>query len=156
VKLFNIVRPHLAFFGQKDAQQVAVIKRLVRDLNLHLDIRVVPTVRDADGLALSSRNVHLSPHDRARALAIPRAVAAGLAAHRDGLDPVAAAKAALAGVDVDYVSIADLDDHPTLVIAARVGGTRLIDNVPLDARNNDARFSDKEPGYGHPAALRRS
>lgn len=132
LKLFAIVRPDVACFGQKDAQQVAVIGRLVRDLNLDLDIQVVPTVRDADGLALSSRNVQLSPGERARARAIPRALAAGLEAYRDGRDPVAAARAVMAGVEPDYVAVADFNGHPTLAIAARVGRTRLIDNVILD------------------------
>ena len=134
-KLFNIVAPHIAFFGQKDAQQVAVIRRLVRDLNLDLEIRVVPTVRDPDGLALSSRNAHLSGEERSRALAIPRALDAGLSAFRNDGDPVAAARAVLSGppgVDIDYVAIADFEGQPTLAIAARVGQTRLIDNVPLD------------------------
>jgi pantoate--beta-alanine ligase len=132
LKLFTIVAPQLAFFGQKDAQQVAVVKQLIRDLNLELGIRVVPTVRDRDGLALSSRNVRLSPAERLRALAIPRALEAGLAAHRSGHDAVAAARAALAGLEADYVAVAAFDGRPTLVIAARVGGTRLIDNIPLD------------------------
>jgi pantoate--beta-alanine ligase len=134
-KLFNIVAPHVAFFGQKDAQQVAVIRRLVRDLNLDVDIRVVPTVRDEDGLALSSRNVHLSRDERARALAIPRALDAGLSAFLNHADPVAAARAVLSGrpgVDIDYVAVADFEGQPTLAIAARVGRTRLIDNVRLD------------------------
>jgi pantoate--beta-alanine ligase len=134
-KLINIVAPRVAFFGQKDAQQVAVVRRLVRDLNLDVEIRVVPIVRDVDGLALSSRNVHLSPEERARAVAIPRALDAGLTAFREHRDPVAAARAVLsgaAGVDIDYVAIADFEGQPTLVIAARVGATRLIDNVPLD------------------------
>lgn len=133
-KLFTIVAPQVAFFGQKDAQQVAVVQRMTRDLNLDVVIRVVPTVRDEDGLALSSRNVHLSAEDRRRALAIPRALAAGLAAHQSGGDPVAAARAALIGLTPDYVAVADFDGRPTLAIAARVGTTRLIDNVPLDGR----------------------
>ena len=132
LKLLTIVRPHLAFFGQKDAQQVAAIKQLVRDLDLELEIRVVPTVRDVDGLAMSSRNVRLSPRERERALAIPRALDAGLAAHRAGADPLAAARSMLTGIDTEYVAVADFDGHPTLVIAARIGTTRLIDNVPLD------------------------
>jgi pantoate--beta-alanine ligase len=134
LKLFTIVAPQLAFFGQKDAQQVAVVKQLVRDLNLELGIRVVPTVRDPDGLALSSRNVRLLPDERQRALAIPRALEAGLAAHRGGRDAVAAARTELAGLEADYVAVAAFEGRPTLVIAARVGGTRLIDNVPLDER----------------------
>ena len=134
-KLFNIVGPRLAFFGQKDAQQVAVLRRVVRDLNLDIEIRVVPIVRDFDGLALSSRNVHLSADERGRAAAIPRALDAGLTAFRDHRDPAAAARAVLAGqpgVDIDYVTVANFDGQPTLAIAARVGATRLIDNVPLD------------------------
>jgi pantoate--beta-alanine ligase len=134
VKLFTVVAPHMAFFGQKDAQQVAVVKQVVRDLNLGLEIRVVPVVRDADGLALSSRNARLSGDERARALAIPRALEAGLSAYLERNDPVVAARAALSGlpgVDVDYVAVAEFDGRPTLAIAARVGRTRLIDNVPL-------------------------
>ena len=133
LKLFTIVRPQLAVFGQKDAQQVAVVKRVVRDLNLDLEIRVLPTVRDADGLAVSSRNARLSPDERLRALAIPRALEAGLDAHRTGRDPVAAARAALEDLQPDYVVVANFDGCPTLAIAARVGPARLIDNVPLDA-----------------------
>ncbi len=125
LKLFNIVRPQRAYFGQKDAQQVAVIRRLVRDLDLELEIRSVPTVRDADGLALSSRNGRLSPAERERALALPRALAT-----RD----LTAARAALAGLDVDYVEIADFDP-PVLAAAVRVGSTRLIDNVVLDSND---------------------
>jgi pantoate--beta-alanine ligase len=124
LKLFTIVRPDVAYFGRKDAQQVAVVKQLVRDLNLELGIRTVPTVRDADGLALSSRNVRLSDDERRRALAIPRA----LATH----DPDrAAALLGEAGIEPDYVAVADLDG-PTLAVAARVGATRLIDNVLLE------------------------
>jgi pantoate--beta-alanine ligase len=132
VKLFNIAQPHVAFFGQKDAQQVAVIRQAIRDLRLDLEIHVVPTVREADGLALSSRNVRLTSADRLRALAIPRALSEGLSAHRAGQDPAAAARAALDGLQVDYADVATFDGQPTLVIAARAGSTRLIDNVPLD------------------------
>jgi pantoate--beta-alanine ligase len=123
LKLFHIVRPDRAYFGQKDAQQVAVVKRLVRDLDLELEIRVLPTVRDADGLALSSRNVQLSRDDRRRALALPRALATR--------DP-ASARALLDGLEVDYVEVADFEPR-VLAAAVRVGGTRLIDNVVLDA-----------------------
>ena len=132
VKLFNIVRPDAAYFGQKDAQQVAVVRQTVRDLHLPLRVEVVPTVREADGLALSSRNVRLSAADRQRALAIPRALAAGLTAYRSGRDPAAAARAELGGLEVDYIEVAWFDGGPTLVVAARAGATRLIDNVPLD------------------------
>jgi pantoate--beta-alanine ligase len=132
LKLFEIVRPAVAYFGQKDAQQVAVVQQLVRDLNLAVEIRVVPTVRDADGLALSSRNRRLSPGERDRALAIPRALEAAAAAFAAGTDPAAAARPVLADLDVEYAEMVRLSERPTFVIAARVGGTRLIDNVPLD------------------------
>ena len=132
LKLFNIVAPRQAYFGQKDAQQVAVIQQLVRDLDVDLAIRVVPTVRDTDGLALSSRNARLSARERQLARAIPQALAAAAAAYRDGADPVAAARHELAGVDTDYVALATLNGVRALVIAARVGSTRLIDNLPLD------------------------
>ena len=132
LKLFTIVRPNVACFGQKDAQQAAVVTQLVRDLNLDVEIQIVPTVRDSDGLALSSRNVRLSPDERTRALAIPRALAAGLAAYGEGRDPVAAARAQLTGLEPDYVAVADFNGRPTLAVAARVGRTRLIDNVVLD------------------------
>ena len=123
LKLFNIVRPQRAYFGRKDAQQIAVLKQLVRDLDLELEIRVVATVRDSDGLALSSRNARLSPDERGRALAIPRA----LATH----DPERArAILAEAGIEPEYVAVADLDG-PTLALAVRVGEARLIDNVLL-------------------------
>ncbi len=132
LKLFNMVEPDVAFFGQKDGQQVAVIGQMVRDLKLDVRISVVPTVRDPDGLALSSRNVRLSPADRRRALAIPRALEAALAADRRGDDALAAARRELAGLDVEYLEVARFDDVRTLVVAARVGGARLIDNLPLD------------------------
>jgi pantoate--beta-alanine ligase len=124
LKLFTIVRPNHAYFGRKDAQQVAVVKQLVRDLNLELEIRVVPTVRDPDGVALSSRNVHLSVAERRRATAIPKAISTR--------DPERArAILAEAGIEPEYIDIADLDG-PTLAVAARVGSTRLIDNVLLE------------------------
>ena len=125
LKLFNIVRPRRAYFGQKDAQQVAVVRRLVRDLDLDLQIRVVPTVRDPDGLALSSRNARLSADDRQRALGIQRA----LHAAAPQADPVAAARAELNGLDPDYVELVELDGATVLATAVRIGSTRLIDNV---------------------------
>ena len=122
LKLFNVVRPQRVYFGQKDAQQIEVIRRMVRDLDLEIEIRVLPTVRDDDGLALSSRNALLSPEERERALALPRALATG--------DP-AQARAILDGLDVEYVEVVPFDP-PALVAAVRVGSTRLIDNVPLE------------------------
>ncbi len=132
LKLFNIVTPDVVYFGQKDAQQAAVIRQIIRDLNLNITLAIAPTVRDADGLALSSRNARLSADERTRAQAIPRALALALEAHRHGRDPKAAARGALDGLDVEYVDLARFDGQPTLVIAARAGATRLIDNVPLD------------------------
>jgi pantoate--beta-alanine ligase len=121
LKLFNIVRPDRVYFGQKDAQQVEVVRRMIRDLDLEVRMRVVSTVRDAEGLALSSRNRLLSAEQRAAALALSRALATG--------DP-ARARELLEELDVDYVEIAPFDP-PTLAGAVRVGPVRLIDNVPI-------------------------
>jgi pantoate--beta-alanine ligase len=118
LKLFNLVRPDRAYFGQKDAQQAAVLKRMVRDLGLDVEIRVCPTVRDEDGLALSSRNAYLAPDQREAALALPRA----LQAHDRSL---------LDGLEVDYFEVAEFEPR-VLAAAVRVGGTRLIDNVVLE------------------------
>jgi pantoate--beta-alanine ligase len=118
LKLFNLVRPRRAYFGQKDAQQVAVIKQMVRDLAVPVEIRVLPTVRDASGLALSSRNALLSAAERERALSLPRALAAR---DRNLLD----------GLEVDYFEEADFEPR-VLAAAVRVGKTRLIDNVVLE------------------------
>ena len=124
LKLFTIVRPDLAFYGQKDAQQVEVLRRMILDLGLELELRVVETVRDRDGLALSSRNARLTPEQRAQALALPRALATG--------DPATATELLRdAGLDVDYVEIAPFDP-PVLAGAVRIGSTRLIDNTPLE------------------------
>jgi pantoate--beta-alanine ligase len=122
LKLFNLVRPARAYFGQKDAQQAAVIRRMVRDLNVPVAVRVLPTIRDEDGLALSSRNAQLSPDERERALALPRALATK--------DPAKARKL-LADLEVDYVEVADFEPR-VLAAAVRVGSTRLIDNVVLE------------------------
>jgi pantoate--beta-alanine ligase len=118
LKLFNLVRPRRAYFGQKDAQQVAVVRRMVRDLAVPVEIRVVPTVRDEDGLALSSRNAYLSTEERGQALALPRALAA-----RD--------RNLLNGLEVDYFEEADFEPR-VLAAAVRVGNTRLIDNVVVE------------------------
>lgn len=130
-KLFNIVRPHRAYFGQKDAQQVAVVKRLVADLNLGVEILAAPIVRAADGLAKSSRNRRLSPAEREQALALPRA----LQALAEGAD-LAHVRARLAAeVDVDYLVVVDPEtlsetrERPALALGAVwVGPVRLIDN----------------------------
>jgi pantoate--beta-alanine ligase len=144
LKLFQLVRPGIAVFGQKDAQQLALVRRMVADLDLGVRIESVPTVRDPDGLATSSRNAYLSAPERSAALALPRALAAGQDAVALGPAAVlAASKAALgsSGVAVDYLSLVDpatftpVDGAHTgpaiLAVAARVGRTRLIDNVPL-------------------------
>ena len=132
-KLFTIVGPDVAWFGQKDAQQVAVVRRVATDLDLPLQIVAVPTVRDPDGLALSSRNRFLTVEQRAAALALPRALEAGAAAHAGGAGAVAAARGVLAAepsLTVEYVEVAEFD-VPTLVAAVRIGEVRLIDNVRL-------------------------
>jgi pantoate--beta-alanine ligase len=125
LKLLAIVRPTRVYFGQKDAQQIEVIRTMIRDLALDVELEVVPTVRDVDGLALSSRNALLSPAERATALGLQRALATR--------DRDAALKALRASNDleVDYVEVADFDP-PALVGAVRVGSTRLIDNVVLE------------------------
>jgi pantoate--beta-alanine ligase len=128
LKLFTLVRPAVAYFGQKDAQQVAVLRRMVRDLHVDVHIRALPTVRDADGLALSSRNAHLSAAERRHALALPRA----LEAARTATDPVAATRAALNGLEPEYVELLRVDETTLLTAAARVGSTRLIDNVVVE------------------------
>jgi pantoate--beta-alanine ligase len=145
-KLLNIVEPDAAYFGQKDAQQALVVRRMVRDLNLPVRVSVCPIVRDPDGLALSSRNVHLSAAERERALALSAGLGAAAdalaAGERDGDALLAAAHGPLraAGVDVEYVALADPDTlapvtavtgETLLAVAARVGDTRLIDNVIL-------------------------
>jgi pantoate--beta-alanine ligase len=126
LKLFNLVRPARAYFGQKDAQQAAVVRRMVRDLNVPLEIRVLPTVRDADGLALSSRNAYLSPEERVRALALPRAL---------GTRDPAKARELLRDLEVEYVEVAEFEPK-VLAAAVRVGGTRLIDNVVLEGEDS--------------------
>jgi pantoate--beta-alanine ligase len=145
-KLFTIVGPDVAYFGQKDAQQSVVIRKLVRDLNLPVRIEICPTVRDPDGLALSSRNAHLSPEERARATALHRglkrledAIAAG---ERDPTSALELARAELSASEIEpeYLELvapetmapaATIDGELLAVVAARVGTTRLIDNQPL-------------------------
>jgi pantoate--beta-alanine ligase len=128
LKLFNLVRPERAYFGQKDARQISVIRQLVQDLNVPVEIRAVPTVRDPDGLALSSRNARLSPEERERALGLPRALASAVGEP----DPVAAARASLNGLEPEYVELLDLGQARVLAAAIRVGSTRLIDNAVVE------------------------
>jgi pantoate--beta-alanine ligase len=135
LKLFTIVRPDVAYFGAKDAQQAAVVERMVRDLDLELELRLVPTVRDDDGVAVSSRNARLSSGEREAAGALPRALAAGAEAHARGGDAAAAAREVLAvepRLEPEYVEVASLDGRVYLLAAVRVGRTRLIDNVVLE------------------------
>jgi pantoate--beta-alanine ligase len=150
LKLFSLVRPSAAVFGEKDAQQLAMVRRMVTDFDLGVAIVAVPTVRDADGLAMSSRNRYLSAAERAVALALPRALQAGVAADAgDGDGAGAGAVLAAArrvldaepGLAVDYLALVDpatfapvegVAGHGVLVVAARIGTTRLIDNMPID------------------------
>ncbi len=158
-KLFNAVQPDVAYFGQKDAQQVAVIRRMVRDLDFPVRIEALPIVREPDGLAMSTRNAYLAPADRERATALSRALraveqeagagslAAGLEAGRREL--------AAAGIEPEYLEARDPDEltpvgelngRPVLVaVAARVGDARLIDNVTI---RPDGRSKDFDPGNG--------
>jgi len=146
LKLFNLVRPQIAWFGRKDAQQVAVVKQLVRDLDLEIEIRVVDTVRDADGLALSSRNAYLSADERRRAVALPRALNAAKEKIRAGLDVSTVLGEAQSDLRhagfarIDYVALVDcatlepvkeLTADARLIAAAVIGTTRLIDNLPV-------------------------
>jgi pantoate--beta-alanine ligase len=148
-KLFNMVGPDVAYVGQKDAQQALVLRKMARDLDMPVEVRVLPTVRDPDGLALSSRNAYLSDEDRARAAAISRALRAAEAAvsegRRDAVDVLAAARRELdaAGIEPDYLELRSADDlspaarvnggRTLLAVAARVGRARLIDNTILGA-----------------------
>jgi len=131
LKLLHLVRPDVALYGQKDAQQLACLRRMVRDLDVPVEVVAVPTVREGDGLALSSRNRYLSAAERVTALALPRALATG------DPDRARAVLQAEPGLDLDYVERVRSDDFTAagdgdlLVVAARVGGTRLIDNVVL-------------------------
>src|SRR3954471_23616663 len=144
-KLLNIVSPDVAYFGQKDAQQAAVVKRMVRDLDMPARIEVLPTVREPDGLALSSRNLRLNAHDRQRALALSRALNAARDAvsggERDAAQIRELALAQMGDVEPEYLAVVDPASFsplntisaPALVaVAARVGPVRLIDNVILE------------------------
>jgi pantoate--beta-alanine ligase len=141
-KLLNIVQPNFAFFGEKDYQQLVLIKRMVRDLNIDTHVIGVPTVRERDGLALSSRNVYLNEQQREDAVVLSAALTAGAYHGRNGAEAVLEAArrtlAARAGVEVEYLELrgtdlgpAPVDGEARLLIAARLGSTRLIDNVPV-------------------------
>ncbi|MDQ3455475.1 MAG: pantoate--beta-alanine ligase [Actinomycetota bacterium] len=144
LKLLHLTRPGAAFFGEKDYQQLALIRAMVTDFDLDVEIVGVPTVREPDGLARSSRNAYLYPAQRQAAVALSRALYAGAAAGPYGAEAVrSAARAELTGVDLDYLALTDPGLGPTpahgaarLLVAARVGRTRLIDNaaVVLSAR----------------------
>lgn len=141
-KLFHAVAPDVAYFGEKDYQQLVLIEKMARDLDFPVDVVGVPTVREADGLALSSRNAYLSADDRPRAAALRRALQAGASVSAHGPDAVlGAAGAVLAmepALDVDYLELRDPDLRPDpttgparLLVAARLGTTRLIDNIAV-------------------------
>jgi pantoate--beta-alanine ligase len=146
-KLFNIVQPTRAYFGQKDGQQVLVIKRMVADVNMGIEIVVVPTVRESDGLAMSSRNIYLSPQERQAATILFKALSLAVRLWRDGEKDAEKIRQQVAALiqkeplaQIDYVSIADaqtleeldLLDRPAVAsLAVRIGKTRLIDNMPL-------------------------
>ncbi|WP_406285258.1 pantoate--beta-alanine ligase [Embleya sp. NBC_00896] len=142
-KLLHLTAPRVAFFGEKDAQQLALIRRMVRDLNFPVEVVGVPTVREPDGLARSSRNRYLSAAEREIALSLSRALAAGARRTGDGAKAVRAAAEDVLGAVLapDYVELVDIDDFTPvaedhagpaiLAIAARVGATRLIDNARL-------------------------
>jgi pantoate--beta-alanine ligase len=148
-KLFNMVQPSAAYFGQKDAQQALVVKQLVRDLDIPVRVEVVPTVREQDGLAMSSRNAYLTDEERERALGLSRALAAAdrevAAGRRDARTVLAAASDELEahGIEPEYLELRSADDlspadrvngRTLLAVAARVGRARLIDNVILGDR----------------------
>jgi pantoate--beta-alanine ligase len=144
-KLFNIIKPHKAYFGQKDYQQCAVIKRMVFELNLDVEVIILPTVREADGLAMSSRNSYLGPEDRRKAACLYRALTAGEELIKNGVREPEKVKQKMRavlvqekGVEVDYAEVSDPDTlaplervegRIVLLVAARVGSTRLIDNL---------------------------
>ncbi|MCJ7576083.1 MAG: pantoate--beta-alanine ligase [Dehalococcoidia bacterium] len=147
-KLFNIVQPTRAYFGQKDAQQVVVIKRMVADLSMNPEVVIVPTVRENDGLAMSSRNVYLSPRERQAATILFKALTLARQLRRDGEKDAEKIRRKMTALirkeplaQIDYVSIADagtleeldLIDRPAVAsLAVRIGKTRLIDNMPLE------------------------
>lgn len=147
-KLFNAVQPQMVFFGQKDAQQAAVIRQMVRDLNMPIDVFVEPIVRERDGLAMSSRNTYLNPEERQAALCLSKSLAAAKSAYENGERNAESLREIMRGIInaeplarleyvscADYDSLAELDEivHKTLLsMAVYIGATRLIDNAVLD------------------------
>ena len=147
-KLFNIVQPTRAYFGQKDVQQVVVIKRMVADLNMNLEVVIVPTIRESDGLAMSSRNIYLSPKERQAASILFRALTLAQQLRRGKEEDAEKIRRQMTALiqkeplaQMDYVSIADTEtlqelnllDRPAVAsLAVRIGKTRLIDNMPLE------------------------
>ena len=143
-KLFNIIKPHCAVFGQKDFQQLSVIRKMVRELNWDIEIFAHPIVREEDGLAMSSRNTYLSSEERSKALCLNKAIQHAKARFADGLDDsdlliseIRDIISANSGVNIDYISVVDkdtlsdkevIDSQSVLALAIKVGGTRLIDN----------------------------
>ena len=155
LKLLKIVRPDRAFFGEKDYQQLVLIRQMVADLNVDVRIVGVPTVRESDGLAMSSRNRYLNPEEREQACALSSALLAGMYAASGGVEPALdAARAVLdevPAIEVDYLEVRgpQLEPPPEygparMLIAARLGGTRLLDNIAIDLSTNAA-----PPGVGH-------
>jgi len=150
-KLFNIIMPHVAIFGQKDFQQLAVIRRMAADLNMDLEILGIPTVREPDGLAMSSRNKYLNPEERKSALCLKKSIDMAIAMIKDGESDAERIKSSIRKLitshpftDIDYISLCDpatLDDINTinkktlLAIAVRVGKTRLIDNREIEVKS---------------------
>lgn len=160
-KLFGLVRPDVAVFGEKDYQQLTLIRQMNDALCLGVDVQGCPTVREADGLAMSSRNAYLTPEQRQQAVALSSALRAGVAAAPGGADAVLAAAHGLldaaSGVDLDYLALTDANlgdpvpgDEGRLLVAARVGTTRLIDNLPLqltDGQDSARGYSPRAASY---------
>jgi pantoate--beta-alanine ligase len=155
-KMLNMVAPDVAFFGRKDAQQVALVTRLVRDLDIPVAIEVVPTVREPDGLAMSSRNVRLSADERRRAAALARGLrAAADSGERDAAALERIARAEMDGIDVEYVAVVDpetflpldrVNGRALVAAAARVGSTRLIDNTLINVTSPNGRAGESVAG----------
>ncbi len=154
-KLFHIVQPDLAFFGEKDYQQLVTIRRMVEDLNFPVEVVGMPTVREADGLAMSSRNVNLTPAQRSAAAAIPRALEVARECFLDGERSAQTLRGIIEGIleaqaygEIDYVEICDpeslepldrIEEDALIAVAVRFEGARLIDNIRLQGRSRGER-----------------